>query len=87
LLSNNINYNTSKHHLIYFRKSVKERERGKVLKLIIILKIGLAVFMRLMHKMKEEIPRFELEIIEDSDHWIIFEHPEEFGKLLLLKES
>ena len=41
------------------------------------------VFMRLMHKMKEEIPRFELEIIEDNDHWVIVEHPEEFDKAII----
>ena len=33
--------------------------------------------------MKEEIPRFELWIIEDSDHWVIVEHPEELDKALL----
>ena len=36
-----------------------------------------------MHKMKEEIPRFELEIIEDSDHWVIVEHPKELDKALI----
>ncbi len=41
------------------------------------------VFMRLMQKMKEEIPRFELRIIEDSDHWVIVEHPEELDKSLI----
>ena len=41
------------------------------------------VFMRLMQKMKEEIPRFELRIIEDSDHWVIVEHPEELDKVLI----
>ena len=41
------------------------------------------VFMRLMHKMKEEISRFELRIIEDSDHWVIVEHPEEFDKAII----
>lgn len=41
------------------------------------------VFMRLMQKMKEEIPRFELRIIEDSDHWVIVEHPEELDKALI----
>jgi pimeloyl-ACP methyl ester carboxylesterase len=41
------------------------------------------VFMRLMHKMKEEIPRFELRIIEDSDHWVIVEHPKELDKALI----
>ena len=44
---------------------------------------GDEVFMRLMHKMKEEIPRFELEIIEDNDHWVIVEHPEEFDKAII----
>jgi pimeloyl-ACP methyl ester carboxylesterase len=39
--------------------------------------------MRLMQKMKEEIPRFELRIIEDSDHWVIVEHPEELDKALI----
>lgn len=32
---------------------------------------GDEVFMRLMHKMKEEMPTFELRIIKDSDHWSI----------------
>jgi pimeloyl-ACP methyl ester carboxylesterase len=41
------------------------------------------VFMRLMHKMKEEIPRFELRIIEDSDHWVIVEHPKDLDKALI----
>jgi 3-oxoadipate enol-lactonase len=41
------------------------------------------VFMRLMHKMKEDIPRFELRIIEDSDHWVIVEHPKELDKALI----
>ena len=41
------------------------------------------VFMRLMQKMKEEIPRFELRIIEDSDHWVIVEHPKELDKVLI----
>jgi 3-oxoadipate enol-lactonase len=44
---------------------------------------GDEVFMRLMHKMKEEIPRFELRIIKDSDHWVIVEHPEEFDKAII----
>jgi pimeloyl-ACP methyl ester carboxylesterase len=38
---------------------------------------GDEVFMRLMHKMKEELPTFELRIIKDSDHWVIVEHPNE----------
>ena len=43
---------------------------------------GDKVFMRLMHKMKEEIPRFELRIIKDSDHWVIVEHPDELFAVL-----
>ena len=43
---------------------------------------GDEVFMRLMHKMKEEIPVFELRVIKDSDHWVIVEHPEELFKAL-----
>ena len=43
---------------------------------------GDEVFMRLMHKMKEEIPRFELRIIKDSDHWVIVEHPDELFEAL-----
>jgi pimeloyl-ACP methyl ester carboxylesterase len=43
---------------------------------------GDEVFMRLMQKMKEEIPRFELRIIKDSDHWVIVEHPDELFKAL-----
>jgi pimeloyl-ACP methyl ester carboxylesterase len=38
--------------------------------------------MRLMHKMKEEIPTFGLRVIKDSDHWVIVEHPEELFKAL-----
>ena len=45
---------------------------------------GDEVFMRLMHKMKEEIPTFELRIIKDSDHWVIVEHPNEL--FMALKE-
>lgn len=40
------------------------------------------VFMRLMHKMKGELPRFELRILKDSDHWVIVDHPEELFKAL-----
>jgi len=43
---------------------------------------GDEVFMRLMHKMKKELPTFELRIIKDSDHWMIVEHPEELFKAL-----
>lgn len=43
---------------------------------------GDEVFMRLMHKMKKELPTFELRIIKDSDHWVIVEHPEELFKAL-----
>jgi pimeloyl-ACP methyl ester carboxylesterase len=43
---------------------------------------GDEVFMRLMHKTKEEIPSFELRIIKDSDHWVIAEHPHELFKAL-----
>lgn len=43
---------------------------------------GDEVFMRLMYKMKEEIPTFELIVIKDSDHWVIVEHPEELFKAL-----
>jgi 3-oxoadipate enol-lactonase len=53
------------------------------LKIFGIVGEGDDVFMRLMHKMKEEIPRFELEIIEDSDHWVIVEHPKELDKALI----
>jgi pimeloyl-ACP methyl ester carboxylesterase len=38
---------------------------------------GDIVFLRLMNKMRQEIPRFELRVIKDSDHWLIVEHPEE----------
>jgi 3-oxoadipate enol-lactonase len=53
------------------------------LKIFGIVGEGDDVFMRLMHKMKEEIPRFELEIIEDSDHWVIVEHPKELDKAII----
>jgi pimeloyl-ACP methyl ester carboxylesterase len=40
------------------------------------------VFMKLMHKMKDEIPRFKLKIIESSDHWVIAENPEALDRAL-----
>jgi 3-oxoadipate enol-lactonase len=43
---------------------------------------GDEVFMRLMHKMKDEIPSFELKVIKDSDHWVIVEHPQELFEAL-----
>jgi 3-oxoadipate enol-lactonase len=43
---------------------------------------GDEVFLRLMGKMRQEIPEFELRIIKDSDHWLIVEHPEELFKAL-----
>jgi 3-oxoadipate enol-lactonase len=53
------------------------------LKIFGIVGEGDDVFMRLMHKMKQEIPRFELRVIKDSDHWVIVEHPEELDKALI----
>jgi 3-oxoadipate enol-lactonase len=43
---------------------------------------GDEVFVRLMNKMRQEIPAFELRIIRDSDHWLIVQHPEELFKAL-----
>ena len=43
---------------------------------------GDEVFLRLMDKMRQEIPGFELRVINDSDHWLIVEHPEELFKAL-----
>lgn len=43
---------------------------------------GDKVFLRLMDKMRQEIPGFELRVINDSDHWLIVEHPEELFKAL-----
>ena len=43
---------------------------------------GDKVFLKLMDKMTQEIPKFELRVIEDSDHWLIVEHPEELFKAL-----
>lgn len=43
---------------------------------------GDEVFMRLMDKMRQEIPGFELRVIKDSDHWVIVEHPDELFKAL-----
>ena len=43
---------------------------------------GDEVFLRLMGKMRQEIPGFELRVIKDSDHWVIVEHPEELFKAL-----
>lgn len=43
---------------------------------------GDTVFLRLMNKMRQQIPRFELRVIKDSDHWLIVEHPEELFNCL-----
>jgi pimeloyl-ACP methyl ester carboxylesterase len=35
-----------------------------------------------MGKMKKDIPRFEIKVIEGCDHWLIVENPDELDKAL-----
>ena len=40
------------------------------------------IFVQLMGKMKKDIPRFEIKVIEGCDHWLIVENPDELDKAL-----
>ena len=40
------------------------------------------VFVQLMEKMKKDILRFEIKVIEGYDHWLIVENPDELDKAL-----
>ena len=40
------------------------------------------VFMNLKNKMKQEIPKFKLKIIEGEGHWLILHNPEALDKVL-----
>ncbi|MDQ3976953.1 MAG: alpha/beta hydrolase [Thermoproteota archaeon] len=40
------------------------------------------IFVQLMEKMKKDIPRFEIKVIEGCDHWLIVENPDELDKAL-----
>jgi len=63
-------------------ENVTDSLKNQTYKIFGIVGEGDEVFMRLMDKMRNEIPIFELRVIKDSDHWIIVEHPEELFKAL-----